>query len=453
MKPHPLLVDLYELTMAQAYFNYHRDTMATFDLFVRQLPAGRSFLLFAGLQDAIAYIKGLRFGAGDIAFLKTQRLFTPDFLRYLNNFKFRGDVWAMPEGTVFFAGEPVIRVTSSIIEGQILESCLLNTVNLATMIASKAARVVLAAGHCGVFDFSLRRTHGQDAAIKAARSSYLAGFSGTSNVRAAQLYGIPAVGTMAHSFVMSFKSELNSFRAYSNIFPGRSILLVDTYDTRIGLQNAIQIGKELKRRGYHLSGIRLDSGDIACLARLARRMLDREGLAYVKIFASGNLDEFKIARILSKSAPVDNFGVGTNMGASVDAPYLDVIYKISEVGNRRGKLLPTMKLSAGKVTFPGRKQVVRLCGKKGRYLKDVLVLEKERMRGKPLLKKVIRRGSLRYNPPSLKSVRRYVRTQLARFPVSLAHVRSRYSYPVAVSRTLKRLMLQLQSQLPEYSQS
>jgi len=228
---------------------------------------------------------------------------------------------------------------------------------------------------------------------------------------------------------------------------------VDTYDTRNGIKNAIYIGKELEKRGYRLLGIRLDSGDIASLARLARRMLDREGLTYVKIFASGNLDEFKITQILSKNAPVDNFGVGTKMGVSVDAPYLDVIYKISEVGSRQGKFLPTMKLSAGKVTYPGRKQVVRISDKKGRYLRDALVLEKERVAigGKPLLEKVINRGCLCSAMPSLRTVRRYVQTQLARFPEALTYPRSRYTYPVVISRELKRLMSYLQLHLSEHS--
>lgn len=434
-----LLLDLYELTMAQCYLHYRRNTLASFDLFVRELPKSRSYLVFCGLENVLNYLKNLRFRKEDLRFLKSQKLFSADFFDYLAHFKFSGDVWAMPEGEVFFANEPVIRVTAPIIEAQIIETFLLNTVNLETMVASKASRVVYAAGDKKVYDFSLRRTHGQDAGIKAARSSYIAGASGTSNCLAARLYNLPLTGTMAHSFVMSFRQELDSFLAYSSTFAAKTILLVDTYNTKQGIKNAICIAYYLKEKGYRLEAVRLDSGDIVKLSKLARRMLDASGFRLVEIFASGNLDEFKIKALLAKGAKVDSFGVGTNMGVSTDAPSLDVVYKMSEVTDEGGEFLPTMKLSSGKVTYPGRKQVFRFKDKKGRYARDVLGLDKEKIMGKKLLIKVIAKGRLIYKSPSLDKIRISAKNNLIKFPDGLKDIHGRYKYPVILSSRLAKL--------------
>ena len=442
-----LLLDLYELTMAESYLLYKRNALATFDLFVRELPENRTYLVACGLEDVLNYIRDLRFSREDLDYLKRQKVFSADFLNYLMRFRFRGDIWAMPEGTIFFANEPIIRVTASIIEAQIIESFLLNTINLQTMIASKASRVVLAAKGRGVYDFSLRRTHGVSAGIKVARASFLAGFSGTSCVLAGKLYKIPITGTMAHSYVMSFKHELDSFLAYSSTFPERTTLLVDTYDTKKGIENAIRIGLYLKATKHRLQGIRLDSGDIVALSKLARRMLDKAGLNYVKIFASGNLDEFRIKELLAKGAQVDNFGVGTNMGTSIDAPSLDVIYKISEVTDENGNFLPTMKLSKGKVTYPGRKQVFRVQDRKSRFIKDILGLEKEKIRAEPLLIKVVQKGRIIYRLPSVDKIRISVKNILPRFPQEMRETYSRYEYPVIISPQLKKLRRTLASQL------
>ncbi len=442
-----LLLDLYELTMAESYFIYKRNALATFDLFVREPPKNRAYLVACGLGDVLNYIKDLRFNREDLEYLRRQKIFSADFLNYLMRFRFRGNIWAMPEGTVFFANEPIIRVTASIIEAQLIESFLLNTINLQTMIASKASRVVLAAKGRGVYDFSLRRTHGVSAGIKVARASFLAGFNGTSCVLAGKLYKIPITGTMAHSYVMSFKHELDSFLAYSNTFPERTTLLVDTYDTKKGIENAIRIGLYLKATKHRLQGIRLDSGDIVALSKLARRMLDKAGLNYVKIFASGNLDEFRIKELLVKGAQVDNFGVGTNMGTSIDAPSLDVIYKISEVTDENGNFLPTMKLSKGKVTYPGRKQVFRIQDRKPRFIKDILGLEKEKINGKPLLIKVVQKGRIIYRLPSLDKIRISVKNNLSKFPEAMRDVYFRYAYPVIISPQLKKLRHTLASQL------
>lgn len=442
-----LLVDLYELTMAQSYLTYKKEACATFDLFIRQLPKNRAYLVFCGLEDILHYIRDLRFSKDDLSYLKSTRLFSRDFLEYLRRFRFKGDIWAMREGEIFFANEPVLRVTASILEAQIIESFLLNTVNLQTMIASKASRVVEAARKRSVYDFSLRRTHGQDAAIKVARSSYIAGFSGTSCVLAGKLYGLPIVGTMAHSFVMSFKLEIDSFLAYAHVFPDRTILLVDTYETQKGIANAIAVGLYLKKRGYRLQGIRLDSPDIASLSRKARKSFDEAGLKGVKIFASGNLDEFKIKELLDKGSCVDSFGVGTRMGTSEDAPSLDVIYKISEVTHDSQGFLPTMKLSKGKVTYPGRKQVYRILDSRGRFVKDILGLEKEKIKGERLLIKVAEAGQVIYQNPSLGKIRAYVQERLSRFPSKLKQVDVRHSYPVGVNRGLKTLRSSLERQI------
>ena len=442
-----LLLDLYELTMAQSYLSYKRNAFATFDLFVRELPRNRAYLVACGLEDVLNYIRDLRFGREDLEYLKRQKIFSADFLNYLMRFRFRGDIWAMPEGTVFFANEPIMRVTASIIEAQLIESFLLNTINLQTMIASKASRVVLSANGRGVYDFSLRRTHGVSAGIKAARASFLSGCSGTSCVLAGKLYKIPITGTMAHSYVMSFKHELDSFLAYSNTFPERTTLLVDTYDTKKGIENAIRIGLYLEAAKHRLQGIRLDSGDIVALSKLARKMLDKAGLDYVKIFASGNLDEFRIKELLAKGAQVDNFGVGTNMGTSVDAPSLDVIYKISEVTDENGDFLPTMKLSKGKVTYPGRKQVFRIKDKRGRFIKDILGLEKEKIKGGHLLIKVMEKGRIIYRLPPPDKIRTSVKDNLSKFPQAMRNVYSCYEYPVIISTQLKRLRRTLSYQL------
>jgi len=442
-----LLLDLYELTMAQSYFVYKRKTCATFDLFVRDLAPHRSYLVAAGLKDILSFIRDLRFGREELGYLRSRKLFSAPFLKYLSDFKFSGDIWAMPEGQIFFANEPVLRVTAPIIEAQIIESFLLNAINLQTMIASKASRVVNAAKGKLVYDFSLRRTHGPDAGVKVARSSYIGGASGTSCVMAGKLHGVPIVGTMAHAYVMTFKHEIDSFLAYSETFPGKTILLVDTYDTKKGIENAVTVGLYLKEKGFRLQGIRLDSGDIAVLSKLARKMLDRAGLKYVKILASGNLDEFKIKKLLERGARVDSFGVGTNMGTSSDAPSLDVIYKISEVTDENGEFLPTMKLSKAKVTYPGRKQVFRIKDKKARFIKDILGLEKEKIKGIPLLKKVVHRGKMIYRSPSLENIRTFARNNLSRFPDRLRQIDSRYKYPVIVSAGLLNLRKNLSRQL------
>jgi nicotinate phosphoribosyltransferase len=443
--PLNLLVDLYELTMAESYFRHRFKAQATFDLFVRNLPVHRSYLLFAGSDEILRYLANFKFTQEDLVYL--ERLgFGQEFLTYLGKMRFHGDVWAMPEGSVFFPNEPVLRITGPLIETQMVESFLLNTVNLSTMVATKASRIVAAAAGREVYDFSLRRTHGTDASLKAARSAFIAGCRGTSNVLAAKLYGIPAVGTMAHSYVMSFAKEKDAFRAFFEAFPDKCVLLVDTYNTEEGIRNAIQVARDFRAKGRELKGIRLDSGDIIELSRTARRMLDAAGFRKAKIMASGDLDEYKIDRFVRQKAPLDSFGVGTQMGASVDAPSLDVIYKIAEVTNEEGVFVPTMKLSQKKVTLPGRKQVFRTKDKRGMYLRDVIGLEDEGL-GEPMLQMVMHAGEVIYAPRPLKDVQERALKNIARLKKSCRRLREGTAYPVTVSPGLKGLVRRLSREL------
>ncbi len=434
-----LLTDFYELTMAASYLKNRPNAWASFDLFIRDLPKERSFFLASGLSDVIQFLKEFRYDEESISYLASLNVFSIDFLEFLRRLKFSGDVWAMPEGTVFFPNEPVIRVVAPLIEAQLLESYLLNTINLQTTIATKAARITVTSKDKSAFDFSLRRTHGSEAALKVARASYIAGFKGTSNVLAGKIYGIPIVGTMAHSYVMAFKNELESFRAFVETFANYSTLLVDTYDTQKGIENAITVARELEQKDRRLTAIRLDSGDLIRLSVAARYQLDKAGLSYVKIFASGNLDEYVIKNLLSHGAPIDSFGVGTKMGTSADCPYCDVIYKLNEITDLNGDFIPTMKLSKGKVTYPGRKQVFRVVDRKRIFQKDTIGLEHENLGGEPLLTKIIEKGKLIYREPSLKGIRDFAAENLSKLPSYLKGLRRMRSYPVQISPQLKAL--------------
>jgi nicotinate phosphoribosyltransferase len=441
-----MLTDLYELTMCASYFDNGKSEPATFDLFIRKLPQNRSYLLFAGLEQALLFLEKARFSDEHIAFLKKQG-FKQDFLGYLRNFKFTGDVWAVPEGTVVFPEEPVIRVTAPIIEAQLIESFLLNTVNLQTTIATKASRVVCAAKGKPIVEFGLRREHGTDAGMKVARCTYIAGCTGTSNVLAGMKYGIPVFGTMAHSFVMLFDKEIDAFRAFVKTFPDKSTLLIDTFDDIAGAEKAAIVAKELEGKGFKLRAVRLDSGDLAELSRKVRALLDEKGLEYVGIFASGDLDEYKIQKLLRKGAKIDAFGVGTRMGTSEDKPYVDVIYKLSEKTNEDGELSPIMKLSKGKVTLPGRKQVFRIMNKEGRFVKDVIALEGEKTKGEPLLAKVMENGKITCDFPSLEEIRTKASENIAELPDKYKKLKNAPCHPVQLSPKLRRLMKELTATL------
>ena len=425
-----LLTDLYELTMAYSYFKRGLNTPAVFDLYVRPPVPYRRFLVFAGLESALRYLENLRFSEEDLSYLESLGLFDAAFLDYLRNFRFSGEVWAVSEGEIVYPGEPLLSVEAPRIEAQIVETYLLNTVNFETLIASKAARILLAAGpEASVVDFSPRRDHGGDAAMKAARSAYLVGFDGTSNVLAGKRYGIPVVGTMAHSYVMSFPDELSAFRAFAEDHP-RPILLIDTYDTLQGLEHAIVVAKELEARGRRLLGVRIDSGDLPELTRRIRARLDEAGLSYVKVFISGDLDEYKIRDFKAAGGEAWGFGVGTRLGTSYDLPALGGVYKL--VLDADG---PRMKKSPGKRTFPGRKQVWRQA--EG----DLVALREEVHPGRPLLRRVMERGRRVGPPAELAALREATRARIFALPEELRVIDRPENprYPVRLSPRLQAL--------------
>ncbi len=434
-----LFTDFYELTMCASYFENKNFEPATFDLFIRRLPENRSYFLFAGLDEALQYLQNVKFTETHLDYLKKLG-FSQDFLDYLRDFKFNGEVWAVPEGTVAFPNEPLIRVTAPIIEAQLVETFLLNTINLQTMIATKASRVVNSAKGKSVIEFGLRREPGIDAGMKVARSSYIAGCQGTSNVLAGMSYGIPVFGTMAHSFIMSYPREIDAFRAFAKTFPNKSTLLIDTYDDIAGAEKATIVAKELKAKGYMLGGVRLDSGDLAETSKKVRKILNDNGLADVKIFASGDLDEFKITQLINAGAQIDSFGVGTKMGTSSDRPYLDVIYKLCETQTADGSFLPIMKLSKDKITLPGRKQVYRFKSKDDLYCKDVIALADEIVKGEPLLVKVMERGKLSFDLPSLEQIRAAASENVSKLPEEFKVLTNAPAYPVELSQKLQKLI-------------
>jgi nicotinate phosphoribosyltransferase len=432
--------------MCASYFDNKRNELATFDLFIRKLPPNRSYFVFAGLEQALLFLKNMRFNPEQIDYLRKQG-FKEDFLNYLRNFKFSGEVWAIPEGTIVFPNEPVIRVTAPIIEAQLIESFLLNTVNIQTMIATKASRVVNVAQSRPVIEFGLRRTQGIDAGMKAARCSYIAGCNGTSNVLAGMKYDIPIFGTMAHSFVMFFDKEIEAFRAFAKTFPDKSLLLIDTFNDIAGAEKAAIVAEELQKKGHKLTGVRIDSGDLVEISKKVRTLLDEKELDYVKIFASGDLDEYKIEELLGKGAKIDAFGVGTRMSTSEDRPYIDVIYKLCEKMDKRGKSAPTMKLSKGKITLPGRKQVFRVKGKTGDFVKDIIALDNEECQGEPLLVKVVEKGELVYNLPTLEAIRENALENLSKLPDRYKRLEKTSRYPVETSSLLKKMINELAKEL------
>jgi nicotinate phosphoribosyltransferase len=346
------------------------------------------------------YLQELKFTAEDLEYLEETELFKSEFLSYLEGFRFRGDVYALPEGRLFFVNEPLLEITAPLIEAQIVETLIINILNFQSMIATKASRCVQAAWPRKLVDFSLRRTHGTDAGLKVARASFIGGFVGTSNVLAGKIYGIPIFGTMAHSFITSFEDEIDAFRAFARTFPENTVLLVDTYDTLSGTRLAAKVGKEMARQGKELKGVRLDSGDIARLSQEARDVLRQEGFEKAIIFASGAFDEYKIKRVLDQGGDVDSFGVGTKMGVSADAPYFDMAYKMVEHSGR-----PVLKLSPGKITLASAKQVFRFIASNGKLERDVIGLRDDNLKeGEPLLKEVMAGGEKKAGLPSLSQI-------------------------------------------------
>jgi nicotinate phosphoribosyltransferase len=429
-----LFTDLYQLTMAAAFFRHDIRGPATFSLFVRRLPETRAFLVAAGLEDALDFLGTLHFSPAAVAHLRTLSLFDDAFLEWLVGFRFSGAVRAVPEGTVVFADEPILEVTGPILEAQMVESALINFCHLQTLLTSKAARVVLAAGGRSVAEFGLRRTAGIDAALKAARSAYIAGCDLTSNVLAGMEYAIPVTGTMAHSFVTAFPSEAESFRAFAETFPGGAVLLLDSYDTVAAAHKAVEVAGLLERQGRRLAGVRLDSGDIVELSREVRGILDGAGLTGVPILVSGGLDEHAVESYLSAGAPINGFGIGTRMNVSADAPYLDMVYKLVRFEGR-----DILKLSQGKETWVGEKQVFRTRRDDGRLAGDILAHADEPVPAgaEPVLQLVMSAGELRRPHPSLDEIRARCAAQLGSLPMELRRLREAGSYPVDYSDALR----------------
>ena len=451
-----LFADFYEFTMAQADINDANDAVCTANYFVRSIPQGQ-YLIVAGLEQVIHYILNLRFTDADLKWLRDCQMagdMSDDFVDYLRGFKFGGDIYAVPEGTPVFANEPLINITAPTIDVQMFETYLLSVMNFQTLIATKASRMIRAARGGVCFDFGARRAHGRDAGVLAARAAFIGGVAGTSLVIAGRFFDIPCVGTVAHKFILDRRSELEAFRAYAESFPRNTVLLIDTYDTIQGAKNACVVGKEMEARGHRLKGVRLDSGDLLSLSHEVRAILDAAGLVYTQIFASGDLDEFKINQLKERNAPIDGFGIGTRLATGANftpltggggAAALPGVYKHVERidGN---EVIPTMKLSdePGKATLPGRKQVYRIRDAGGCYEKDVIGLwDEPPQSGEALLAPIVRQGKLAYEFPSVTALQTRAAAELAKLPERHKRLADGEAYPVTLSPQLDRLRSRL----------
>lgn len=459
-----LLTDLYELTMMQGYLLTDHNPMVTFDMFYRRQPFRGGFAVFAGVEELVRAATALRFDPDELAYLDGLRLFRREFLDYLANFRFKGDLFAMDEGTVVFPNEPLVRVQARLMEAQLLESMLLTIINFQTLIATKAARIYLASREGRVIEFGLRRAQGLDGAISATRAAFLGGAAATSNTYAGKLYGIPVSGTMAHSWVMAFDSEREAFSRYVDLYPDAAILLIDTYDTLAsGIENAIHVGKILKERGKSL-GVRLDSGDLAYLAKKVRRRLDEAGLTDASIIVSNELNEQIIHQLVTDGAPIDGWGVGTELVTGGSESALTGVYKLV-AKEHNGSMVPTIKISNNpeKTTTPGVKQVQRVFDRDGSPMADLLTLEGEELppgepvrfyhpmleytfftltperEPLPLLKRRIHDGKLDYAPPPLAELRSQTIDSLASFDESYKRILNPHLYKVSLSKNLKEL--------------
>jgi nicotinate phosphoribosyltransferase len=440
-----LLTDLYELTMAAGYLQTHFDARATFELFVRHLPPHRSYLVAAGLEQALDFLEHVDFNSEEIEFLRAHPAFRhirPEFFSYLSKFRFTGDVWAMPEGTLVFPGEPLLRITAPIIEAQIMETFLLATLSYQTMIASKALRLVTAAQGRQIVDFGARRAHGSEASLFAARAAAIGGCAGTSNVLAGQQFGIATYGTQAHSWVMAHEEEAAAFRSFLDAFPEHSVLLLDTYEVR----NAV---REIVRGGRAPAGVRLDSGDLVKDSRWVRRELDRAGWKDVSVFASGDLDETKIAKLLARGAAINSFGVGTALATPGDAPHLNLIYKLVEV-ERGGRVMEAAKLTSSKTTYPGRKQVLRFSKRSGEFQGDKIVTEAEEAgSAEKLLVEVMRGGRRVAAPERVSAMRERCLAGVARLPKRFRQLGRTAVYPVRYSKHLDGLLNEIRRRVQQ----
>jgi nicotinate phosphoribosyltransferase len=423
--------------MLQSYLEQGMEERAVFEFFVRKLPPGRNFMIAAGLEQVLDFLENLKFSSEELTWLALR--FPPSFIAYLEQFRFSGDVHAMPEGTLFFPEEPILRITAALPQAQLVESRIMNLLHFETLIASKAARLVMVAPGKLLVDFGMRRAHGAEAGLLAARASYLAGFSGTATVLAGMLYGIPLFGTMAHSYIQAHEDEAAAFEHFAWCHPDAAILLIDTYDTEAAAAKVVTLARKLLADGISIKGVRLDSGDLAEHARRVRQILDDGGLEKTTIFASGNLDEYRMYELSSSGAPIDGFGVGTALDVSSDAPSLDCAYKLQEYASK-----PRRKCSEGKATWPGRKQVYRNYGADGCLAGDVVALEENDPHdGKPLILPVMQAGRRINADTTLNQMRQWTLAGYARLPKAMTTLEVAPTYPVVISAPLQALAKQL----------
>lgn len=420
--------------MLKSYLDLGMRGTAVFEFFVRKIPHNRGFMLAAGLEQVLDYLENLRLTNDEVTWLAESQRFPNSFIDELAHMRFTGDVHAMPEGTVFFPDEPILRVTAPLPQAQWIESRLINILHYQSLVATKAARCVLAAPGKLLVDFGLRRAHGAEAGMFAARASYLAGFTGTSNVLAAPEYGIPIFGTMAHSYIQAHATELEAFEHFAQSDPNNTILLIDTYDTEAAAEKCVALARRLKEQGIYIKGVRLDSGDLYEHSRKVRAILDAGGLHDVTIFSSGGIDEFVMHDLLARGAPIDGFGVGTHLVTSNDAPYFDCAYKLQEYAG-----VARRKRSEGKATWPGRKQVYRRYDVKGTMIGDVLTLESDHQPGDGLTLPYMRAGKRIAPPDSLASIRERAKSNLNALPPTLQTLEAAPPYPVKVAPPLRAL--------------
>ncbi len=429
-----LLTDFYQLTMLQGYLERGMEDTAVFECFVRTMPPQRGFFMAAGLAQLLEFLENVSFSPAELDWVANSGRFSRSFVDYLERFRFAGDVQAMSEGTVFFPNEPIVRVTAPLPQAQFIETRLVNLLHYQTLIASKAARCVLAAAGKPVIDFGLRRAHGAEAGLLAARAAYMAGFAGSATVMAGPGFEVPVFGTMGHSFVQAHDAERHAFEHFAEVQPDNVVLLLDTYDTLKGARTVVTLAPRLRERGIRIKGVRLDSGDLVEQARQVRRILDDGGLRDVQITVSGNLDENTIQQIVAARAPVDLFAVGTRLTTSADAPYLDCVYKLQEYSGR-----PSRKKSEGKETWPGAKQVYRHYDQRGRIDHDVVTTATDTQAGTPLLRPVMESGKRSGTSPSLNQICERATAELATLPEEMRQCRQGATIPVQISSVLRDL--------------
>ena len=434
-----LLTDLYEMTMLPAYFSRRMNDIAVFEFFVRQLPASRNFLMAAGLAQVLHYLNTLSFDEDDLRWLRESGQFDAVFIDSLKDLRFTGDVDALPEGTLFFTDTPVLRITAPLREAQLIESRLMNLLHFQTLIASKAARCVIAAQGKQLVDFGLRRSHGAEAAVLSARAAYLAGFDGTATAVAAPLFEIPVFGTMAHSFVQAHDYETDAFANFAQTFPHNATLLIDTFDTEAAAQQVVRLAQWLEEEdNIHIKAVRIDSGDLEQAARRVRQILDAGGCQEIGIFVSGNLHENSVQSLVDNRAPIDGFGVGTHMNTSNDAPFLECAYKLVAYAGQ-----PCRKRSENKMPWPGAKQIFRQLDAHGSLHSDTLGMAREQLAGQALLTPVVRDGKQCLASPSMAQMRRHAQAGLASLTPALRMLTPVPAYPVKISEGLRALAQQV----------